>query len=106
MDNNIAIKKSPSTSNFSEKTRVDDNTSDEATLGFEKKFINNETKNVELESGFSTVALSNDNKDEVVYVDKKEEKKLIKKLDLHILPLFCLFYFADFLDRANIGNAT
>lgn len=38
-------------------------------------------------------------------VDRAEEKKLVRKLDLRIMPLFCLFYFADFLDRANIGNA-
>jgi hypothetical protein len=103
---NTIIKKSPSNSNFSEKTRVDNN--DDEAVSFESKYSDDDnTKDVELESGFSTVALSSgDTKDEVVYTDKKEEKKLIKKLDLHILPLFCLFYFADFLDRANIGNAT
>lgn len=37
---------------------------------------------------------------------QEEEKRLIKTLDWHILPLFCIFYFVDFLDRANIGNAT
>ncbi|KAI8070524.1 major facilitator superfamily domain-containing protein [Gilbertella persicaria] len=36
----------------------------------------------------------------------QDEKKLVRRLDLRIMPLFCLFYFADFLDRANIGNAT
>ncbi|ORE07999.1 MFS general substrate transporter [Rhizopus microsporus var. microsporus] len=38
-------------------------------------------------------------------INELNEKKLVKKLDLRIMPLFCLFYFADFLDRANIGNA-
>lgn len=35
-----------------------------------------------------------------------EEKKILKALDLRMMPLFCIFYFVDFLDRANIGNAT
>ncbi|KAI8875131.1 MFS general substrate transporter [Backusella circina FSU 941] len=43
--------------------------------------------------------------DNSVGINKDEEKKLLSKLDWHILPLFCTFYFADFLDRANIGNA-
>jgi hypothetical protein len=40
-----------------------------------------------------------------VGINKEQEKKLVRKLDWHILPLYCTFYFADFLDRANIGNA-
>ncbi|SAM00621.1 hypothetical protein [Absidia glauca] len=35
-----------------------------------------------------------------------EEKRIVRALDKHMLPLFCVFYFTDFLDRANIGNAT
>jgi hypothetical protein len=35
-----------------------------------------------------------------------EEKNILKTLDRRMMPLFCLFYFVDFLDRANIGNAT
>ncbi|KAI7892932.1 major facilitator superfamily domain-containing protein [Mucor mucedo] len=62
-------------------------------------------QNIDLDSGFSCVSLKDAN-NEVFYIDEKLEKALVKKLDWHILPLFCLFYFADFLDRANIGNAT
>ncbi|KAI9282332.1 major facilitator superfamily domain-containing protein [Sporodiniella umbellata] len=36
---------------------------------------------------------------------RQEIKTLVNTLDIRIMPLFCLFYFADFLDRANIGNA-
>lgn len=36
----------------------------------------------------------------------EEEKRLVRKLDIRIIPLFCAFYFVDFLDRSNIGNAT
>lgn len=35
-----------------------------------------------------------------------EEKKITRIIDCRMLPLFCIFYFVDFLDRANIGNAT
>ncbi|ORZ12407.1 major facilitator superfamily domain-containing protein [Absidia repens] len=45
----------------------------------------------------------------VVVQDEKsliQEKKIVRALDLRMMPLFCVFYFADFLDRANIGNAT
>ncbi|KAI8379268.1 major facilitator superfamily domain-containing protein [Radiomyces spectabilis] len=38
--------------------------------------------------------------------DSNEEKKLVRRMDWHIMPLFCIFYFTDYLDRANIGNAT
>lgn len=34
-----------------------------------------------------------------------EEKNILKTLDRRMMPLFCIFYFVDFLDRANIGNA-
>lgn len=35
-----------------------------------------------------------------------EEKKITRIIDYRMMPLFCIFYFVDFLDRANIGNAT
>ncbi|KAI7901670.1 major facilitator superfamily domain-containing protein [Cokeromyces recurvatus] len=39
--------------------------------------------------------------------DKEVEEKVITRIiDRHMMPLFCVFYFMDFLDRANIGNAT
>lgn len=33
------------------------------------------------------------------------EKKLIRKLDLRLIPLPTLLYLLSFLDRTNIGNA-
>ncbi|OAL49681.1 MFS general substrate transporter [Pyrenochaeta sp. DS3sAY3a] len=35
----------------------------------------------------------------------KETKKLLRKLDLTILPLVSVMYLLSFLDRSNIGNA-
>jgi hypothetical protein len=37
----------------------------------------------------------------VAYTDSK----LVRKLDLNLLPWLCLLYLASFLDRTNIGNA-
>ncbi|KAI5863916.1 DNA-repair protein rad2 [Durotheca rogersii] len=37
--------------------------------------------------------------------DSAEEKRLLRKLDLHIIPLVMLLYTFSFLDRVNIGNA-
>ncbi|KAI8627139.1 major facilitator superfamily domain-containing protein [Xylariaceae sp. FL1651] len=34
-----------------------------------------------------------------------DEKKLVRKLDLHLIPLIMLLYTFSFLDRVNIGNA-
>ncbi|KAJ5217938.1 uncharacterized protein N7498_000037 [Penicillium cinerascens] len=38
-------------------------------------------------------------------VDKEAEKKLLRKLDLHLVPIVMLLYMMSFLDRVNIGNA-
>lgn len=38
--------------------------------------------------------------------EEEEEKAVVRALDRRMLPLFCVFYFTDYLDRANIGNAT
>lgn len=35
----------------------------------------------------------------------KETKRLLRKLDLTILPLVSVMYLLSFLDRSNIGNA-
>ncbi|PVH16222.1 uncharacterized protein CXQ87_004093 [Candidozyma duobushaemuli] len=34
-----------------------------------------------------------------------DEKKLLWKIDLHLIPLFTVLYLLSFLDRGNIGNA-
>ncbi len=38
-------------------------------------------------------------------VNTAAEKKLLWKLDLHVLPILWLLYMFVFLDRVNIGNA-
>lgn len=42
---------------------------------------------------------------DVVYIDPKEERALLRKLDRWIVPPVMLLYLFSFLDRVNIGNA-
>lgn len=36
---------------------------------------------------------------------REQDKKLLRKLDLKLIPWLCLLYLCSFLDRTNIGNA-
>jgi hypothetical protein len=38
-------------------------------------------------------------------IDRVAEKKLLRKLDVHIVPFAMLLYILSYLDRINIGNA-
>ncbi|KAH4058337.1 hypothetical protein HBH49_031850 [Parastagonospora nodorum] len=38
-------------------------------------------------------------------VDKETERRLLKKLDIRIIPMVCWIYLMNFMDRVNIGNA-
>ncbi|KAG5643390.1 hypothetical protein DXG03_001004 [Asterophora parasitica] len=40
-----------------------------------------------------------------VLVSEEEYKKILRKLDIHLLPFVSVLYLLSFLDRANIGNA-
>jgi hypothetical protein len=37
--------------------------------------------------------------------DANQTKKLLRKLDTHIMPVIIVLYLLSFLDRTNIGNA-
>ncbi|EAU90945.1 hypothetical protein CC1G_02332 [Coprinopsis cinerea okayama7 len=39
------------------------------------------------------------------HVTEEEKKKVLRKMDWHLLPFISLLYLLSFLDRANIGNA-
>ncbi|KAF7510462.1 hypothetical protein GJ744_006741 [Endocarpon pusillum] len=43
--------------------------------------------------------------DEAVPFDQQATKKLLRKLDYHLVPFLALLYLLSFLDRTNIGNA-
>ena len=38
-------------------------------------------------------------------VDKETEARLLRKLDIRIIPMVCWIYLMNFMDRVNIGNA-
>lgn len=38
-------------------------------------------------------------------INIQQDRKLLRKIDLNLLPWLCLLYLASFLDRTNIGNA-
>ena len=37
--------------------------------------------------------------------DDIDERKLMRKIDWHVVPWLALLYLLNFLDRGNIGNA-
>lgn len=39
------------------------------------------------------------------YVDPKDEKRLLKKIDRTLIPFLSIIYLLSFLDRSNVGNA-
>lgn len=40
-----------------------------------------------------------------VDVSSINEKKLMRKIDLHVIPWLAVLYLLNFLDRGSIGNA-
>ncbi|KAJ4002442.1 MFS general substrate transporter [Lentinula boryana] len=40
-----------------------------------------------------------------VNTDGIDEKKLMRRIDLHVIPWLAILYFLNFMDRGNIGNA-
>ena len=56
------------------------------------------------DSGKNDVATPADLRDDD-HIDEAAERKLIRKLDLWIVPPVMLLYLLSFLDRVNIGNA-
>ncbi|KAF4472259.1 transporter [Fusarium albosuccineum] len=40
-----------------------------------------------------------------VEIDPEKEKKLLRKIDLHLIPILSLLLLCAFVDRINIGNA-
>lgn len=55
--------------------------------------------------GLSTMSKQDDFEAGADYIDKIAERKLVRKIDLCVIPLIMLLYLLSFLDRVNIGNA-
>ncbi|KAI0084559.1 MFS transporter [Irpex rosettiformis] len=43
--------------------------------------------------------------EDVFFIDEVEERRLIRRIDVRLLPLSMFIYLLCFVDRANIGNA-
>jgi len=60
-------------------------------------------------SGSEPVALANLPEDPDAHLSPEERKRidrrLVRKLDLYLIPWLCFLYLLAFLDRTNIGNA-
>jgi sugar phosphate permease len=49
--------------------------------------------------------VENGSQHDVIGYSAEATKKLLKKMDWHLLPFLALLYLLSFLDRTNIGNA-
>ncbi|GAV55382.1 hypothetical protein ZYGR_0AV00130 [Zygosaccharomyces rouxii] len=66
---------------------------------------NSELKKTNGEESILSLTENSELVEEVLYIDKYEERKLVKKLDIRLLPMLAFMYFLSSLDRSNIGNA-
>ena len=65
---------------------------------------------VDTEAAKGTVDVAGDSRsdsesDSNIVIDPKAERKLVRKLDLCLLPICWLLTMINFLDKVNIGNA-
>lgn len=56
-------------------------------------------------AAFDKESLQVANNDAEIFVDPVIEKRILRKLDLHLAPIFMSLYFLSYLNRSNIGNA-
>ncbi|XP_006461471.1 hypothetical protein AGABI2DRAFT_185708 [Agaricus bisporus var. bisporus H97] len=69
----------------------------------EKNFIPSDLKeNIDIEVKHDDVQVESTLLEEI---DPVAERKLVRKLDLILLPMFCLIYCVNFVDRTAVGNA-
>lgn len=60
------------------------------------------SENIEYKPSNDILANANGSKETV---DDPDDKKLLRKLDLHLIPGMTLLYLLNYLDRSNIGHA-
>lgn len=46
---------------------------------------------------------ANEEAQHALYLDPKEEAKVVRKLDIFLTPVLFIVYLSCFIDRANIG---
>lgn len=74
-------------------TEVDGGSDRAVTRGLEEKDVGRES------------SLNSENGARYRSLSSAEERRLMRKIDLHVVPMMVLFYLLSFLDRTNIGNA-
>jgi hypothetical protein len=47
---------------------------------------------------------ANEEAQHALYIDPKEEAKVVRKLDIFLTPVLFIVYLSCFIDRANIGK--
>jgi hypothetical protein len=47
---------------------------------------------------------ANEEAQHALYIDPKEEAKVVRKLDILLTPVLFIVYLSCFIDRANIGK--
>lgn len=47
---------------------------------------------------------ANEEAQHALYIDPKEEAKVMRKLDIFLTPVLFIVYLSCFIDRANIGK--
>ena len=62
-------------------------------------------KSIASSTGIEEIEFEAQGQAEEIYIDPQAEKRLLRKLDLRLIPWLCLLYLISFLDRTNIGNA-
>ena len=43
---------------------------------------------------------------EVIHIDEATNKRLLRKIDLHIMPLMCIVYGLNYLDKTTLSYAS
>lgn len=91
-----------------ETTQCHDYTRDDLNLIHTGSTLVEDDLSIDTEKQFQDIQLDENDKQLVASIEDREaeEKKIRKTIDFRMMPLFCIFYFVDYLDRANIGNAT
>ncbi|KXJ88343.1 major facilitator superfamily domain-containing protein, partial [Microdochium bolleyi] len=78
-------------------------------MATDEKFVADPELAAEVPAGEAKLGTQDDADSEsaanVVAVDAALQKRIVRKLDIRMAPLFCALYFFSYLDRSNIGNA-
>ncbi|KAG0169176.1 hypothetical protein DFQ28_004308 [Apophysomyces sp. BC1034] len=92
--------RSEQTTELSKKQTYD--AEEEKALKFTDEFSNKQAYDVEEEKGLK---FASEHKEQEEYVKSPEERALVRKIDLMILPIICTIDFLQFLDKTTLNYA-